>query len=53
MLLTIISQNMERGLLSLAAASRWAMYTIAVSGLYCEAYFSNCLFIPKSEDKFE
>ena len=25
----------------------------AVSGLYCEADFSNCIFIPKREDKFE
>ena len=29
------------------------MCTNAVSGLYCEAYFLNFLFIPKSEDKFE
>ena len=25
----------------------------AVSGLYCQANFSSCLFIPKREDKFE
>ena len=25
----------------------------AVSGLYCQANFSNCLFIPKREDEFE
>ena len=25
----------------------------AFSGLYCQANFSNCLFIPKREDKFE
>ena len=25
----------------------------AVSGLYCEANFSNCIFIPEREDKFE
>ena len=25
----------------------------AVSGLCCQANFSNCLFIPKGEDKFE
>ena len=25
---------------------------VSYSGLYCEANFSNCLFIPKREDKF-
>ena len=25
----------------------------AVSGLFCQANFSNCLFIPKREDKFK
>ena len=25
----------------------------SVGGLYCEANFSNCLFIPKGEDKLE
>ena len=53
MLLAIISQNMRRGLVSLAEASGEAMCTSAVSGLYCEAYFFNRLFIPKNEEKFE
>ena len=25
----------------------------ATGGLYCQANFSNCLFIPKGENKFE
>ena len=31
----------------------WWRHFTTNSGLYCEANFSNCIFIPKREDKFE
>ena len=34
-------------------ASSYCQDQIAVGGLYCEANFSNRLFVPKREEKFE